>query len=167
MQRPTRSKTCYSPSLASVSLQACIRYASSSSVMISSAVVSRICIESHYAGLDFDLRLRASLLGARLTSEKHQRARYVYQISRRFTHLTSQLCASVGQRVFTILEGPVWMPRATLPKTGGTELPHADLWLSYWCPRTTRAVSGVQRMVSIFSPGRCHGRKSNLLDTSD
>ena len=75
--------------------------------------------------------------------------------------------ASVGQRVFTILKGPVWMQRATLPKTGGTELPHADLWLSYWCPRTTRAVSGVQRMVSIFSPGRCHGRKSNLLDTSD
>jgi hypothetical protein len=46
--------------------------------MISSAIVLKGCTDSHYAGLSFDSRTRAFLLGVRLMSEKQQQARYVF-----------------------------------------------------------------------------------------
>jgi hypothetical protein len=54
-------------------------------------------------------------------------------------------CPSVGQRVFSIFRGPVWLPRAPRPKTCGTEFAHANTWVPRRCPRTARVVRVVPK----------------------
>src|SRR6266446_4899340 len=106
--------------------------------MISSAVDLRNCTDSYYAGQSIDSRTRVFLLGVRQMSEGQQRARYASSLAFicpdvfRDSFLN---CPSAGQRVCSILGGPVRLPCTPLPKTRGTELPHANSWLSCRCPR--------------------------------